>query len=78
MTTPPLRAGVVLPRSNQGMSRVEEIEQAIQKLSPKEFALVAQHVHALEQERWDHQLDQDAAARSPAQARQEYFQAVAA
>jgi hypothetical protein len=44
------------------MSRVEEIEQAIQKLSPEEFAMVAQLVHALEQEHWDHQLDQDAAA----------------
>ena len=44
------------------MSRVEEIERAIQELSPEEFTRVAQRVHALKQERWDHQLDQDAAA----------------
>jgi hypothetical protein len=44
------------------MSRVEEIEQAIQKLSPEEFAQVAQRVYALEQEHWDRQLDDDAAA----------------
>ena len=31
------------------MSRVEEIEQAIQKLSPEEFTRVAQRVQALQQ-----------------------------
>jgi len=44
------------------MSRVEEIERAIQELSADEFAQIAQRVHALEQERWDAQLDQDASS----------------
>jgi len=44
------------------MSRVEEIERAIQDLSLDEFAQNAQHVHALEQERWDAQLDRDASS----------------
>jgi hypothetical protein len=35
------------------MSRVEEIEQAIQKLSPEEFARVAQRVQALQKLRTD-------------------------
>ena len=47
---------------NRAMSRVDEIEQAIQALSPEEFTRVAQRVHELEQERWDRQLDKDAAA----------------
>ena len=42
------------------MSRVEEIERAIQDLSADEFARIAQHVHAIEQEHWDAQLDRDA------------------
>ena len=45
------------------MSRVEEIEQAIQELSAEEFAQVAQRVYALEQQHWDRQLDQDAAGK---------------
>jgi len=44
------------------MSRVEEIERAIQDLSLDEFAQIAQHVHALEQERWDAQMDGDASS----------------
>jgi hypothetical protein len=44
------------------MSRVEEIERAIQNLSLDEFAQIAQHVRALEQERWDAQLDRDASS----------------
>lgn len=44
------------------MSRVEEIERAIQELTPDEFAQIARHVHAVEQQRWDEQLDRDAAA----------------
>ena len=44
------------------MSRVEEIERAIQELSPDEFARIAQHVYAIEQERWDAELDRDASA----------------
>jgi hypothetical protein len=42
------------------MSRVEEIERAIQDLSPEEFARIAQRVHELGQERWDAELDRDA------------------
>ena len=44
------------------MSRVEEIERAIQELSLDEFAQIAQHVHTLEQERWDAQMDRDASS----------------
>jgi hypothetical protein len=44
------------------MSRVEEIERAIEGLSCDEFARVAQRVHALEQERWDAELDRDASS----------------
>jgi hypothetical protein len=44
------------------MSRVEEIERAIAELSPEEFRQVAQRVHDIEAERWDKQLDRDAAA----------------
>jgi hypothetical protein len=42
------------------MSRVEQIEQAIQELTPEEFAQLAQRIYTLEQERWEHQLDHDA------------------
>lgn len=44
------------------MTRVEELERAIQELSPEEFAEIARRVDAIEQERWDDQLDRDAAA----------------
>jgi len=44
------------------MSRVDEIERAIEELSPDEFRQIAQRVHAIEEERWDTQLDRDAAA----------------
>jgi hypothetical protein len=44
------------------MSRVEEIERAIQELSPEEFAEIAGRVHAIEQERWDAELDRDASS----------------
>jgi hypothetical protein len=44
------------------MSRVEEIERAIQELSCDEFARIAQRVHAIEQERWDAELDRDASS----------------
>ena len=46
----------------RGMSRVEEIERAIEELTPDEFRQVAQRVHAIEAERWDKELDSDAAA----------------
>jgi hypothetical protein len=42
--------------------RVEEIEQAIEALSSDEFDRIAQRVHLLEQERWDAELDRDAAS----------------
>jgi hypothetical protein len=42
------------------MSRVEEIERALQELSRDEFAQVAQRFHALEQEHWDAEMDRDA------------------
>lgn len=42
------------------MSRVEEIERAIQELSPDEFAQIAQRIHDLENERWDKEMDGDA------------------
>jgi len=44
------------------MSRVEEIERAIQELGPDEFARIAQHIYALEQDRWDVELDRDASS----------------
>jgi len=44
------------------MSRMEEIERAIQDLSSDEFAPIAERVHAIEQERLDRQLGSDAAA----------------
>jgi hypothetical protein len=44
------------------MSRVEEIERAIQELSADEFAQIAQRIYAIEQERWDAELDRDASA----------------
>jgi hypothetical protein len=44
------------------MSRVEEIERAIQELSPDEFLQIAQRVRAIEEERWDKELDRDASS----------------
>ena len=44
------------------MSRVEEIERAIQELSLDEFAQIARRVHELEQERWDAELDRDSSS----------------
>ena len=41
---------------------VEEIEQAIRALGEDEFARIAGRVHALEQERWDNELDRDASS----------------
>ncbi len=42
------------------MSRVEQIERAIQELTQEEFSELARRVYALEQERWERQLDHDA------------------
>ena len=44
------------------MSRVEELQRSIQELTPDEFAQIVRHVYALEEQYWDHQIDQDAAA----------------
>jgi hypothetical protein len=41
---------------------VEEIERAIRALGEDEFARIAERVHALEQERWDAELDRDASS----------------
>ena len=41
------------------MSRLSEIERAIQELSPDEFFELARRVHELEQERWDAEMDSD-------------------
>ena len=59
-------AGLFNPRrspiESKVMSRVEELERAIEELSPEEFAEIARRVNAIEQKRWDEQLDRDAAA----------------
>lgn len=44
------------------MSRVEEIEDAINRLSPEEFRRFAQWFREREQERWDAALDRDSAS----------------
>ncbi|HVO96646.1 MAG TPA: hypothetical protein VMT15_01200 [Bryobacteraceae bacterium] len=44
------------------MSRVEELESAIEQLSPGEFLELARWVRELDQRRWDEKLDRDAAA----------------
>ena len=41
------------------MSRVEEIEDAIDRLGPEEFQRIARWVYEREQQRWDEQLDRD-------------------
>jgi hypothetical protein len=40
----------------------EEIEAAIRSLDADEFARIAERGHALEQERWDAQMDADASS----------------
>jgi hypothetical protein len=44
------------------MSRVEEIEQAILELSDEDFDRIARRVHEREQQRWDAEMDADAAS----------------
>jgi hypothetical protein len=41
------------------MSRVEEIEDAIDRLGPEEFRRVARWVREREQQRWEEQLNHD-------------------
>jgi hypothetical protein len=44
------------------MSRVEEIEDAIECLEPEEFRRIARWVCEREQRRWDEQLDRDSSS----------------
>jgi hypothetical protein len=44
------------------MSRVEEIEAAIDSLPPEKYRRIVQWFRVREQERWDEQLDADSAA----------------
>jgi hypothetical protein len=44
------------------MSRVEEIEDAIDRLGPEEFRLIVGWVREREQQRWDEQLDSDSSS----------------
>jgi hypothetical protein len=44
------------------VDRVEEIEAAINRLAPEEFRRIADWFHALEQARWDRQMDRDSSA----------------
>jgi hypothetical protein len=44
------------------MSRVEEIEAAIDGLPPEEYRRIVQWFRAREQRRWDDQLDADSSA----------------
>jgi len=44
------------------MDRVEEIESAITSLPPEDFQRIAKWFHAIEQTRWDWQMDRDSAA----------------
>ena len=44
------------------MNRVEEIEDAINRLGPEEFRLLARWIHEREQQRWDEELDRDSAS----------------
>ncbi|MGA3039894.1 MAG: hypothetical protein ABSF54_03780 [Bryobacteraceae bacterium] len=41
------------------MSRVEEIEAAIEQLPPEEYRRVAEWFHDREQAQWDEQMDRD-------------------
>ena len=43
------------------MDRVEEIESAISGLPPEDFRRIAEWFLALEQTRWDEQMDRDSA-----------------
>lgn len=41
------------------MSAIEQIEQAIEKLSPEEFTRLSQWVYERAQSQWDRDLDSD-------------------
>lgn len=42
------------------MRSIQEIEEAIQQLSPDEFSKLARWFRAMDQERWERQIDSDA------------------
>jgi hypothetical protein len=44
------------------MSRIEEIEAAIECLSPEEYRRIVDWLRVREQKRWDSQLDSDSSA----------------
>lgn len=44
------------------MSKIEQIEAAILKLSPRELSQLADWVLDLDEQRWDEQIEQDIAA----------------
>ena len=44
------------------MSRVEEIEAAIERLPPAEYRRIVHWFRAREQKRWDDQLDSDSSS----------------
>ena len=44
------------------MERIEEIEAAVERLPAEDYERFAKWFHEREQERWDQQLDRDAAA----------------
>jgi len=56
------RAGETAEGLTQDMSRIEEIEDAIDRLGPEEFRRIAGWVREREQQRWDKQLDGDASS----------------
>jgi len=44
------------------MDRVEEIEAAISALPPEEYRRIVEWFRALEQSRWDEQMDRDSSS----------------
>lgn len=44
------------------MDCVEEIEAAINRLPPADFKRIVQWLHAVDQARWDEELDRDCAS----------------
>jgi hypothetical protein len=44
------------------MSRIEEIEAAIDGLSPEEYRRIVEWIRIREQKRWDDQMDADSSA----------------
>ena len=44
------------------MSAIEQIEQAIEKLSPEDFIRLSEWIYEREQSQWDRDLDADSIA----------------